>query len=444
MIVGPEGSGKTVLLNFLVGQARKFNSKVYYFGHKRSGKIFINALDGKYMSLSKDLDHAETLKMCPLSLKKTDVNKAFLYNWFTYLVNYGKSKAPEEQMQLIPGIVDDIIKKDLRKLSDAAELFNTPQTAEIYKKLEPWHGSGRYAFLFDHDSGINFETNQVNALDLTPILDKKPILIPVVSYVLHKIENRLDGTPAILVLDEAWNLIDNYATGPLINDFLKRLEQKNCIIIFATKSVEDAAQSNITQAIHDNITTQIYLPDPKPTKYYKTVFGLNKEEFQLLSVMNPDDYHFLLKHGEDSIIAALDLSKTKNITSILSANSDTLYAMDELKKKYGKDSKDWVPRFLELIENIFQKPEIEEEEAPSENDDDMDDEYEEMEEIVASEYSTDEDITDEDILDYDEDEEDESSEQEVENQTIQDGELHEEKDQTDESGKAIDKKPDEK
>ncbi len=352
MIIGPEGSGKTVLLNFLVGQARKFNSKIYYFGTNRSGKIFINALEGNYLSLNKDLDHAEVLKLCPLSLKKTPENIAFLKKWFRYLVHYGKDKVDEKELELIPNIVDQIISQDIRRLSKAAQLFNKDETKHIYQKLVPWHSDGKYAFIFDHDTGINFETNPVNALDLTPILSKKLILVPVISYVLHKIENRLDGTPAILVLDEAWELIDNYATGPGINDFLKRLQEKNCIIIFATKSVKNAAKSNITESIHNNVATQIFLPDQKPTKYYKTIFGLNDEEFSLLSAMDLDNRHFLLKHGEDSVIASLDLSETQNITSVLSSSKETLFAMDELKKKYGKKSKDWVPEFLDLIENL--------------------------------------------------------------------------------------------
>jgi len=43
LIAGPFGAGKTVLLNFLTCQSRKFKNKLYYFGYQRSGHIFINA-----------------------------------------------------------------------------------------------------------------------------------------------------------------------------------------------------------------------------------------------------------------------------------------------------------------------------------------------------------------------------------------------------------------
>lgn len=351
MIIGPKGTGKTTLLNFLVAQSRKFKNKLYYFGANRSGKIFINAMGGRYFTLSKDLLHAEILKLSPLNLSKTPANKAFLQDWFFYLVNYG-TPVDKKELDLIPAIVEKIISKDIKKLSEAAQFFKTTATQNIYKKLAPWHSDGKYAFIFDNAEEINFDGDLVNAFDLSLILDKKPILIPTITYILQKIENRLDGTPAILVLDEAWGLLDNYALGPKLKDLLKRFREKNCVIVFATKSGADLALSNIKDSLYGEIATQIFLPDDEPTEYYKTVFGLNDEECNLLTQMSVNERHFLLKHGDESIISTLDLSNTHNITAIFSSTKNTLFAMDEIKKRHGTDPKVWVPEFLKLIDKI--------------------------------------------------------------------------------------------
>lgn len=353
MIIGPIGYGKTTMLDFLICQSLKFKSKIYYFGHNRAGKIFINAIDGCYWTVTKEfLDHSESLKLNPLGMERNEHNNNFLKNWFTYLVNYGSDPIAKEELDLIPGIVDQIIERDIKKLSQAVQLFKTNATKNIYKKLSPWHSDGSYAFIFDHGEESDFDQHLINAIDLTVVRPKKSALIPVISYLMHKIENRLDGSPTILALDEAWGLLDNYVTGPGLKDFLLRLKEKNCIVVFATRSTTDLAESNITNAIDEAVVTQIFLPNPQPTEYYKTVFGLNDEEFQLLTVMNQDRHHFLLKYGQDSIIAALDLSEIYDIIAVLSANEETRYAMDELKKRYGRDAKDWLPKFLELVAKV--------------------------------------------------------------------------------------------
>lgn len=354
ILVGPDNSGKTTLLNFLIAQSRKFNSKIYYFGANHSGKIFINAIGGNYLSLNDGLDDANALTMRPLSLKKTKENADFLKDWFFYLVNYGKNKIDEKELDLIPKIVDKIIKKDVKTLADAAKLFKTKATANIYKKLLPWHSKGKYSFIFDGKEEIAFDENLITAFDLTKILGKKALVVPTISYILRKIENRLDGSPAILVLDEAWELLDNYALGPKINEFLKRLRQKNCIVVLATKSATDAAMSNITKSFKEELATEIFLPDSNPTDYYKTIFGLTEEEFDIISQMDINQRHLMLKHGDDSVIASLDLSSLPHLTTILSSNNDSLEAMDDVKKQSGHDFKKWLPEFMKLIDRVLE------------------------------------------------------------------------------------------
>jgi len=351
-IIGPLGSGKTVLLNFMVCQSRKFNNKLYYFGYNHSGKIFINALGGRYLSITTKLKHPDALKINPLNLAKTEKNQKFLSDWFRYLVTYGQNQISNKELKLIPQIVRKIIFAKINKLSKAAKFFESKDTQNIHKKLAIWHSQGKYAFIFDHEDENDLSENIINAFDLTPILKQKALLVPIISYLLYKIEQSLDGQPTMIVLDEAWKLIDNYAIGPDINDFLTRLKAKNCIAIFATESITDVAKSSITKAIYNFVTTNIFLPNPNPTNYYKTTFGLNNEEFQLLFAMSRDNHHFLLKHGEDTVIAALDLSTINEIIAVLSANKTTIAIMEKLKKEHGANPQDWIPYFFEEVEKL--------------------------------------------------------------------------------------------
>ncbi len=347
LIAGPFGAGKTVLLSFVVCQAQKFNRRLYYFGYNHSDHIFINAISGNYWSVSERLDDPKALKINPLALSNNDENKKFLCQWFYYLVNYGKDLVDKSELKLIPEIVDKIFSGGFKKLSLAAELFKTEATKNIYRKLSVWHSKGKYSFIFDHEDENPLTDNLVNSFNLTPIMSHKALIVPVMSYILHKIEMGLNGERTMIVLDEAWKLVDNYAIGPKINDLLIRLRKKNCMVIFATESIKDIASSNITQAINHNITTQMFLPDPNPTEYYKTVFGLNDSEFALLSAMSSDEHHFLFKY-EDAVVASLNLSRLSDAITVLSSNPKTLLAMHKAMDKYGDNPQDWLPYFWEF------------------------------------------------------------------------------------------------
>lgn len=347
LIAGPFGAGKTVLLNFLVCQSQKFNRQLYYFGYNHSDHIFINAIKGNYWSLNGKADDLESLKINPLNLPNTTLNKEFLCSWFSYLVNYGKDLVSEDELKLIPEIVDKILNSGIKKLSLAADLFKNETTKNIYRKLLVWHSKGKYSFIFDNETETNWGSNSVNSFNLTPIMAHKALVVPVMSYILHKIEMSLNGERTMIVLDEAWKLIDNYAIGPKINDWLVRLRKKNCMVIFATESIKDIATSNITQAINHNIATQIFLPDPEPTDYYKTVFGLNDSEFDLLSAMSAEDHHFLFKY-DDAVVASLNLSRLGDDIMVLSSNPKTLLAMHKAIDQYGDNPKDWLPHFWQF------------------------------------------------------------------------------------------------
>ncbi len=356
LIAGPFGAGKTVLLNFLVCQSQKFNRHLYYFGYNHSDHIFINAIQGNYWSLNGQVEDPKSLKINPLRLANTAQNKQFLCSWFGYLVNYGKDPVAENELKFIPEIVEKIVNSGIKKLSQAVDLFKTEATKNIYRKLLVWHGKGKYSFIFDHEEETDWGDNFVNSFNLTPIMAHKALVVPVMSYILHKIENALDGERTMIVLDEAWKLIDNYAIGPKINDWLVRLRKKNCMVIFATESIKDIATSNITESINQNIATQIFLPDPSPTEYYKTVFGLNDSEFALLSAMSSDEHHFLFKY-EDAVVASLNLAKLSDDMMVLSSNPKTLLAMHKAMNQYGDNPQEWLPHFWQFakVKTIISK-----------------------------------------------------------------------------------------
>lgn len=355
-IFGPKASGKTVLTNFLIAQANKFNGKIFYFDSKQSSKVFIKAMGGSYYSPSCDVNSAEYLRMNPLVLAKNDDNIAFLKEWLETLMAFYKDSVPQEQIDKIPQIVERILSDNIVSLATAAELFNTPESRNIYDKLKIW-SRGKLAHIFGAINEISW-SDHIMAFDLTELFEQKPLLIPIVNYLLHKVEENLDGSPTILVLDEAWNLIDNVILAPKISAFLERMRQKNCVVIFSSSDADAVNDSDIIFEIKRAIAGEIYTANPQPHECYQSVLELSDDEIEIIKMMEDDERHFVFKNRGEAVIASLNLKQEPEILKILSADELTLTAAEEIiavnKEESGKivEPKIWVPQLFEILQEI--------------------------------------------------------------------------------------------
>ncbi|MBP7710309.1 MAG: hypothetical protein KA100_04485 [Rickettsiales bacterium] len=355
VIFGSKDHSPTALLNFLVTQSRRIDGKLFYFDFDNSAKCLIKALDGSYydMSVGNPSD-PEFLHLNPLSLPKTSENKKFLNEFFSSLVAFAGDVVSENELKLIPEIVERILTSNATNFYTASESFNTNETKGIYNTLKVWNGDN-LGHIFGAETEINW-LDKIIAFDLSEIFDEKPLLTPIVNYLLHQFENQLDGSPATLVINEAWQLLDNPILGPTIGAFLERLKQKNCIAILTTKNIDQVAQSEISTEIKKNLATQIFMPNANPHECFRTIFGLNDDEMEILDMMSEEEDDFFFKHADDSIIASLNLSNLSEFAKVFDAEKITLTAMEEVIAAHSDEpnlsAEVWIPQFLEILQEL--------------------------------------------------------------------------------------------
>ena len=116
---------------------------------------------------------------------------------------------------------------------------------------------------------------------------------------------------------------------------------------FCTQSAQDALGSRISSAIIEQAATQIFMVNPKArAEDYCTGFGLTEHEFDLVRTL-PDTAHcFLIKHGNDSVVARLNLSGMPDLLTVLSGRERTVRRLDELRETYGEEPSAWLPHLL--------------------------------------------------------------------------------------------------
>jgi type IV secretion system protein VirB4 len=356
MVIGPYGAGKTVLVNFLVSEATKYRPKLFYFDPEHASTVFLRALGSYTHTIAPPKNGQEKeFFLNPLSLADSGENRRFLQQWFGYLLTAHGLALQESDEGHIDAVLSKLftLPKEQRTLLNAAKMFQALGAVHLVRELHWWFGGGKYAYLFDNQVDLFEEKGRtVYGFGMVDVLKEPVSLVPVLSYLFYQVEKQLEGEPAIIVLDEAWKLVDNPVFAPDLQDWLERLKSKNTVVILATESVEDASKSQITESIMQSTATQIFLPNPHATGVYGEVFGLNEREFELLRSMNLHYREFLLKQGADVIVANLDLAGMEEL-DVLSGNDVTVEAMNKaLADAQSNDPDVWIPRFYDLIAQV--------------------------------------------------------------------------------------------
>ena len=347
-VIGPVGTGKTVLLTFLHAQAQRLKPRSVYFDKDRGAEIYLRAIGADYTVVRAGMPTG----LNPLQLPDTLENRAFVREWIRLLATIdNKTPISPEDSEIIADAVDatfDLPQPD-RRLSVLSELLSGHEKRHgnsLAARISMWHSNGERAWLFDNAYDTLELDNQTIGFDLTSILDDPISRTPWLMYIFHRINRLLDGHKVIIMLDEGWKLLDDPEFSTRIKDWLKTIRKQNGIVGFATQSARDALESRVGDSIIEQSPTQIFLPNARASERdYCEGFGLSKHELSIIRDIPPQSHCFLLRHGTDSVIARLDLSGLDDFIAILSGRTESVGKMDELISLYGKEPEQWLPHF---------------------------------------------------------------------------------------------------
>src|SRR6478609_2479802 len=340
-VIGPSGSGKTVVLNFLAAQAQKFSPRTVLFDKDRSGELFIRGIGGRYDRIRA----GEPTGCNPLALPDTPVNRAFLRDWLSVLL---KAEGPEEQAT-IAGAVDAAYANDasLRRLRFFRELLSgarRPRPGDLADRLSPWIDDGEFGWLFDNVDDRLDVTTRVMGFDMTALLENPRLRTPVMMYLFHRIDARLDGQPTMILIDEGWKALDDDVFAARIRDWLKTLRKRNALVGFATQSARDALDSRISTALVEQTATMIFMPNARArAEDYCDGFGLTEHELSLIKTLPAHSRCFLVRQPDASVVVRLDLSGAPEVLTILSGRESAVRRLDLLRVAVRDDPADWYP-----------------------------------------------------------------------------------------------------
>jgi type IV secretion system protein VirB4 len=234
------------------------------------------------------------------------------------------------------------------------ELFrgaHRPSAGDLAARLGAWCDHGEHAWLFDNAvDELDLET-RIAGFDMTRLLSSPITRTPAMMYLFHRIEQRLDGTPAIIVVDEGWKALDDDVFVKRIKDWEKTIRKRNGLIGFCTQNAGDALESRIGSAIIEQSATQIFFPNRKArASDYIDGFGLSAHEFELVRSLPDTSRCFLVKQADHSVVARLDLTGLTGELRVLAGTERSIRQLDALRARLGDEPGNWLPAFMAASE----------------------------------------------------------------------------------------------
>ena len=297
LAVGPTGAGKSVLLSLLAFQFRRYKqAQVYIFDKGFSARAAVLAMGGAHHALGLGGEAAEArIAFQPLARIDLAHERAWAAEWVEALLAHeGVAVSPE---------LKDALWSALSNLASAPVEQRTitglsllMQSAAIRAALAPYTLEGPFGRLLDA-AADDLEIADVQCFETEALMGRSGVVAPVLTYLFHRLEERFDGRPTLLILDEAWVFLDHPLFAARIREWLKVLRKKNVAVLFATQSLADISGSSIAPAIIESCPQRILLPndraiEPQSRAAYER-FGLNERQIELVSRATPKRHYYL-------------------------------------------------------------------------------------------------------------------------------------------------------
>ncbi|WP_129794002.1 conjugal transfer protein TrbE [Sphingosinicella sp. CPCC 101087] len=302
LVVGPTGAGKSVLLALLAMQFRRYEkARIILFDKGWSARAAVLAMGGTHHALGAGAEAGEgSLSFQPLRRIDEIAQRSWAAEWISALLEHEKVAVTPEVKDAVWSALGSLASApaEERTLTGLSLLL---QSNALKAALLPYTLEGPFGALLDAAED-RLALADVQCFETETLMGQPGAVFPVLTYLFHRLDERFDGRPTLLLLDEAWVFLDNPLFAARIREWLKVLRKKNVAVLFATQSLADIADSSIAPAIIESCPQRIFLPndravEPQQRAAYER-FGLNARQVELIARSTPKrDYYLQSQRG---------------------------------------------------------------------------------------------------------------------------------------------------
>jgi len=351
LICGPTGSGKTVLVGFLIAMLTKQGATQVILDKDHGLEILVRALGGDYLALR----NGQPTGFNPLQLPVTPHHTQFLKSWLRTLAAPAGTRAltVREQADLEQALHGTLaLERAERRLSRLIEFLDSTDPEGLFARLSPWCTAtgGDLAWVFDNAADsvvLRLAERPIIGIDGTDFLNHDTVRPAVSFYLFHFVRSLLDGRRLVLWADEFSRWLGDAAFADFAKDGLKTWRKLEGVLCAATQTPSDALASPIARTIVEQTPTKILFPNVDATpEDYIDGFGLTEREYRLIKQeLSPGSRMFLVKRGRHSAVCQLDLKGFDAELAVISGRATSVELLNRLIAERGQAPEAWLSGF---------------------------------------------------------------------------------------------------
>ncbi|MDR1083364.1 MAG: conjugal transfer protein TrbE [Deltaproteobacteria bacterium] len=334
LIFGPTGSGKSALLALIAASFRRYpEASIFAFDKGMSLYPLCAAAGGDHYQLGGD----SSLSFAPLQqIDESDEEYSWAANWINALASLQKFEMLPNHKQAVDDALNTLRSQPPENRSLTAFCLYL-QDKTLKQAIEIYTGNRPMGRLLDSKTD-NLRLSKFSVFEIESLMETgNENLIPVLTYLFRRIKKALYGQPAMIILDEAWIMLGDPVFRSEIREWLKTMRKANCIVVMATQSLADAADSGIMHVLEESCPSKIFLPNfqANSSTQQPHYYGLNLNDAQIdiiRSSIPKQDYYITNPSGRRQF--QLTLNK-KQLAFLGSSSKEDIARIKELELLHG-------------------------------------------------------------------------------------------------------------
>ena len=328
LIIGPTGSGKSVVGNATVALEQKYGGFTYIFDIGGSYESVVELYGGNVDRVGKDGPRVN-----PFALEPTESNIKFLYSFIKLLLTNGGAELEPEDDDVIHKAVQDmyLLDPENRRLSN---LF-LPKKLDRY--LSKWVGKGIYNAVFDNVED-SLSLSRLQCFDFQGVNNEQyaDLIEPLMVWLLRRINDVLYnpanlGVPKHILIEEIFSSMKNkqLLDGALAS--IKTVRKNLGGVTMIGQSADDLGAN--ADSIVNSCTSFLFLKDATfNRKRYAELFKMNEQQIALFESLQDREALYMRRDGITKVVT-LNLDKRSYAT--FSTKPKDRIRRSKLIEKYG-------------------------------------------------------------------------------------------------------------
>ncbi len=344
VVFAKSGAGKSYAVKLDVLRSLMMGTDVIILDPENEYETLTKTVGGTYINISLNSDQRinpfdlpatfSTEEKPGESLREAAINLSGLMNLML------GNLTPVEQGLMDRAILQSYELKGITQKTENPHELEMPTMKDLKNVLESLEGGrelavrlerfteGTFSGLFSDQTNVNLESGLVTFC----IRDLEDQLRPISMYILlnfiwNKVRSELKRR--LLVVDEAWNIVQHEDSGRFLHGLVKRARKYYLGVTTITQDVEDFLDSPWGKPIITNSSLQLLLRQaPVATERLKKVFDLTEQETSLL--LNSKVGQGLFFAGNQHV--AIQIVASPGEDQVITTNPEELIAQKKSKK----------------------------------------------------------------------------------------------------------------